>query len=274
MKLVDSQYQKMSYHGSFLEHRYGDKTYILQDPYLLSLLAKLGQPETCQPVLDHLLEKLYQALLREAINVVFPRSIQTIATRMQSQHPDEGYYQGGVIDPNCSVVSIDLARAGILPSAVCFRELNYLLPPEQVRQDHFVMNRRVNEQGQVVGVDCSGSKVGGGIEKKILLLPDPMGATGSTICHALNYYQENIKGTAAEVIALHLIITPEYLKKVRKECPQLRIFALRLDRGLSSEKVLQSIPGTFWEKEQGLNTLDYIVPGAGGVGEVLNNAYV
>ena len=32
--------------------------------------------------------------------------------------------------------------------------------------------------------------------------------------------------------------------------------------------------GTFWDKEKGLNEYQYIVPGAGGLGEILNNAFV
>jgi uracil phosphoribosyltransferase len=32
-------------------------------------------------------------------------------------------------------------------------------------------------------------------------------------------------------------------------------------------------PGVEWERERGLNEQSYIVPGAGGMGEVLNNAW-
>ena len=38
--------------------------------------------------------------------------------------------------------------------------------------------------------------------------------------------------------------------------------------------VLQTTPGKRWAEEKGLNDRQYIVPGAGGVGEVLNNAWV
>jgi hypothetical protein len=52
------------------------------------------------------------------------------------------------------------------------------------------------------------------------------------------------------------------------------IYALRLDRGLSSASVLSTVPGTHWDDERGLDEHQYIVPGAGGVGEILNNAWV
>ena len=75
------------------------------------------------------------------------------------------------------------------------------------------------------------------------------------------------------MVALHLIITPEYLAKVTKACPDLHIFALRLDRGLSSADVLKEEPGKLWNQEKGLSPIQYIVPGAGGLGEILNNSY-
>ena len=71
---------------------------------------------------------------------------------------------------------------------------------------------------------------------------------------------------------MHLIVTPEYLKALQKAHPDVQVYAVRLDRGLSTEEVLQTVPGTHWDRERGLNEHDYIVPGGGGFGEVLNNA--
>ena len=73
---------------------------------------------------------------------------------------------------------------------------------------------------------------------------------------------------------MHLIVTPEYIKRIKKDHPDVKIFALRLDRGLSEDSVLASIPGHLWDKERGLTDNHYIVPGAGGVGEILNNSFV
>ena len=52
------------------------------------------------------------------------------------------------------------------------------------------------------------------------------------------------------------------------------VYAVRLDRGLSPPDVLQTKPGERWDEENGLNELQYIVPGGGGFGELMNNAYV
>jgi uracil phosphoribosyltransferase len=61
---------------------------------------------------------------------------------------------------------------------------------------------------------------------------------------------------------------------VRRQHPDVIVYALRLDRGLSPVEVLTAVPGERWEEERGLNEHHYIVPGGGGLGEVINNAYV
>jgi uracil phosphoribosyltransferase len=61
---------------------------------------------------------------------------------------------------------------------------------------------------------------------------------------------------------------------LRQADPSVIVYALRLDRGLSSPDILDTVPGTHWDQEKGLNPKQYIVPGAGGLGEVINNSYV
>jgi uracil phosphoribosyltransferase len=71
-----------------------------------------------------------------------------------------------------------------------------------------------------------------------------------------------------------MIATPEYLRAVLAATPDLVVYTARVDRGLSPPDVLATVPGTHWDRERGLNAHGYIVPGAGGMGEVLNNAWV
>ena len=46
--------------------------------------------------------------------------------------------------------------------------------------------------------------------------------------------------------------------------PEVIVYALRLDRGLSPADVLQT-PGERWTEERGLTDKHYIVPGGGGL---------
>jgi uracil phosphoribosyltransferase len=91
---------------------------------------------------------------------------------------------------------------------------------------------------------------------------------------ALDHYKTRLDGKPGQCITMHLIVTPEYLRNVLKSHPDTVVYALRLDRGLSAEDVLATVPGTRWDEERGLDDKQYIVPGAGGVGEILNNAWV
>jgi uracil phosphoribosyltransferase len=99
-----------------------------------------------------------------------------------------------------------------------------------------------------------------------------MGATGTTTVSALRHYEAH-HGRPAKVVVMPMIATPEFLRKVLKECPSAVVYTARLDRGLSPPDVLAAIPGERWDEEVGLDDQDYIVPGAGGMGEILNNSW-
>jgi uracil phosphoribosyltransferase len=136
------------------------------------------------------------------------------------------------------------------------------------------MSRELDAAQQVIGSNIGGSKIGGDVDGAFVLFPDPMGATGASLSTAIKLYKDKVPGTIRRVICLHLIVTPEYVRRITTEHPDAIIYALRLDRGLSPPEVFATAPGELWEKERGLDERQYIVPGAGGMGEVMNNAYV
>ncbi|MGK5086699.1 uracil phosphoribosyltransferase [Bdellovibrionota bacterium FG-2] len=268
---ADQQFKNLQFRLSEMAHHYGPNVHILADPFLLSLLARLCAENTYQPVINELVTTLYSSLLKIVANQEFPTKTAAIRTRMAAYHP-EAVFQGPLIDPEIPVVSVNLARAGTLPSHVCYTSLNYFMNPQKVRQDHVSIGRMTDDQEKVTGSHVAGHKIGGDTDGALVLFPDPMGATGATLVEALDLFKK--RGKALKHIALHCIVTPEYLKRVRAKHPDLIIYALRLDRGLSEPEVLESVPGTYWDRERGLNDKQYIVPGGGGFGEIMNNAYV
>jgi uracil phosphoribosyltransferase len=70
------------------------------------------------------------------------------------------------------------------------------------------------------------------------------------------------------------MITPQFLETFRERHPDVEVFALRLDRGRSSAAALSSRLGALRDQESGLTDIDYIVPGGGGFGELMNNSWV
>lgn len=258
---------------SELDHNYGSNIHILNDPCMSSWLARLCSPQTFQPQINSLVDYLYTGLLKTVMNQEFPQKRARLQTRMTAVHP-EAPLETSIFDSELRVATVNLARAGTLPSHVCYNLLNNVLNPQLIRQDHVLASRTTDASEKVTGTTLGGAKIGGDVEGSIVLFPDPMGATGNTIISAVEHYKKNVGGKASKYLALHLIVTPEYLKNVIQAHPDLTIYAVRLDRGLSTQKVLQTLPGTHWEEERGLNDKHYIVPGGGGFGEIMNNSFV
>lgn len=269
----DSLYENLPFRLAELTHFYGPNVHLVGNPYLLSQLATLCAKETFQPQLNRLVATLYTDLVKMVINAEFPRKGATIATRMIDSTP-QGIYQGQVVDPEVRAVSVNIARAGTLPSQVTFDLLNTILSPQLVRQDHIVMSRMLDDAEKVVGSAIGGAKIGGDVDDALVLFPDPMGATGGSLSTAIRLYKEKVPGKMRKAICLNLIVTPEYLRRITQDHPEVVVYAIRLDRGLSPPEVFGTPPGQLWEKERGLDERQYIVPGAGGMGELMNNAYV
>ncbi|MBI5497594.1 MAG: uracil phosphoribosyltransferase [Deltaproteobacteria bacterium] len=270
--LPDATYRALSGRDPEITHRYGDNFHILADPFLLSHLGRLCARETTQPSINSLVKDLYRYLVKAVLNAEFPRTSTRIATRMADITP-AGHWEGQVIDPHTLTVTVNIARAGTLPSQVCYDFLNKTMEPQQVRQDHFIMARETDEKGRVIGTNISGSKIGGPVDDAMVLFPDPMGATGGSLSHAISVYKKT-HGKARRYICLNLIVTPEYLRRIKADHPDVVVYAVRLDRGASPADVLGTVPGTHWDRESGLTDKQYIVPGGGGFGEIMNNAYV
>lgn len=264
---------QLSFQLSEIEHGYGKNVHILQDPCLSSWLARLCAPTTFQPQINALVQFLYTGLLQTVMNAEFPLEHCRIPTRMTASHPD-CLLDADIFHPAQRVVTVNLARAGTYPSHLCYELLNNVMDPQLVRQDHILASRLTNDDHQVTGTALGGAKIGGDVDGAIVIFPDPMGATGNTLIAAVDHYKSSVAGKAAKYLALHLIVTPEYLKNVQARHPDLVIYAARLDRGLSSARALSALPGKYGDEERGLNDQHYIIPGGGGFGEIMNNSFV
>ena len=261
--------------GIEMKHHYGPQVHIAADPSLWSQLARLCETDTVQPEVNHLVRALYTSLIHRVVNAHFPLVERTVTTRMAQfdKQPDRATWTGHLLDQSQKVVTVDVARAGMLPSQICFDVLNTVLEPQGIRQDHVIMARTVDENDRVTGAHFGESKIGGDVEDAIVLFPDPMGATGSSLSKAIAHYKEEVPGTAKQIVAMNLIVTPEYLKRLHDDHPDVHVHVLRVDRGASAPEILATELGQRWDEESGLNEKQYILPGGGGFGEIINNAY-
>ena len=254
-------------------HAYGDRVHLVSDPWTASALAKLSSPECSHTELVAIVRAVSARLATAAFAAELPSKTLATRTRMADKHGASlGTWRGEALDPEGKVVVIDVIRGGMIPAQTIFELLTLVMPIESLRLDHLNMQRIAGEDGRVERVDLSGSKVGGPIEGATLILPDPMGATGGTMVRALEHLIAE-HGQPARIVMLPLIATPEFLRTVLDFDDKVKVYAGRLDRGMSSPEVLEGAPGARWAEESGLDDEDYIVPGAGGVGELLNNSY-
>lgn len=268
---METAYRHLRYSPPELHHAYGPRVHVLAHPAMLSRLARICSPACETPEMMRLVNDLYREMASIVASAEFPRTQVRIATRMRRRHR-QADYAGEVVDPATSVVCIDIARAGMVPTVTCYEVFSSIVDHRRVRQDHVFMNRRTDAKGRVVGVDLSGSKLGGRIDRAVVVVPDPMGATGSSLSGALDLYVKKKLGRPLKVITMNLIVTPEFIRRLQADHPGVIIYAIRLDRGLSRPDVLRRRPGERWGEERGLNDRHYIVPGGGGFGELLNNA--
>lgn len=263
----------MAYKTCEIEHKYPSNVHILNHPSINSLLTKLCAPETLQPEFNRLVSTIYNTLFVEALNNEWPLEKVSIPTRMTEFHPSVRY-EGHVLDREQKAVIVSIARAGMLPSQVGFDLLCHTVNPMRVRQDHIYAARVTDVNNAVTHTDLTGSKIGGDVDGAMVFVPDPMGATGFSLAATLEHYKQKVVGKPKKIIAVHLIVTPEYIQHLHKTHPEVAIYTARVDRGMSSPDVLASVPGTYWNQEKGLNEKQYIIPGAGGVGELINNSFV
>ena len=255
-----------------LTHHYGPDVRLLDDAFLSTLLGRIGSPKIGTAEIPNLVRTAYQRLLHEILAAEFPRTSQRQPTRMTAQEP-RAFVEGSLLCNDTKLVICLVIRAGMLPAQACYEAAIEVLPPENVRLDVLNMSREVDADGKVSGVRLDGTKIGGPVDGAVVLLPDPMGATGSTVCRAVEVYQA-LGGRPRVVAAAHLMVTPEAVRMLTSSHPGVRLYAGRLDRGLSSARALQSVPGQYPDEERGLNDVQYIVPGAGGMGELLTNSWV
>lgn len=271
--MIDSAYASSKYQASQIVHHYGKNIHLIDDPVAWTLLSRFCARDTHQPEVGRLLKTLYETLCRIVIAEQLPCARVDVPTRMVASSP-EAVYRGAAIANNTRVVTVGIARAGTIPSQICYEALNELLDPLCVRQDHLFMSRMTDKEGRVSGAAWHDAKIGRDVGGRIVLFPDPMGATGVSLSSAIEHYKTALDGKPTRCIAMHLIVTPECLRTITKQHPETIVYAFRLDRGLSSADVLACEPGLRWNEERGLDHHQYIVPGAGGVGEILNNAWI
>jgi len=221
---------------------------LLNTPYNLSLLVELGKSTVRQPQISQLVEALYESMFGTVVDGELETERMAVKTRLYSKDKG-GIFKGSIIKKKQPVVVTDVLRAGSEPAALFYHKLCTLLEPHSVRQDH-IMSQRIESSKGITGTTLMGSKIGGQVKDTIVLIPDPMGATGHSMEEVITHYSQHY-GKAKRFVLVNLVVTPFYLDRLKKLKQNIHVYAARMDEKLTKD--------------------DFILPGLGGLGEMINN---
>ncbi len=271
--MVEVAYAESRFKAPEIPHRYGPRTHLLDDPLAWSLLARACSRRRGSPTSGADPHPLRDAGAGRPWPPSFPGRGSTsrpgwyLPTRRRSTAASPSPGPPGP-SPSGS------PAPGTMPSQVVYDLMNEVLDPALVRQDHLFMSRQTNEQGEVVGATWHDAKIGRDVEDRYVLFPDPMGATGSSMVSAVEYYQTGLDGRPRQVHrhAPHRDARVPPPRAGRPPRPG-RVRPPPRSRPLGARRAPHRARHPLGE-ERGLNERHYIVPGAGGVGEILNNAWV
>ena len=224
------------------------KKQILNSTYNLSLLARLGTPEVVQPEVSSIVDELFANMFETVVENELEKEVKTVKTRIYAQDK-RGAFKSKIFKKKQKIVIADVIRGGMTPSHQYFLKLSNILDPKYVRQDH-IMAQRIETATGVDGTSLMASKIDGTVRNAIVIIPDPMGATGGSVAEVIDHYQKHF-GKAKRFVIVNLVITPQYVKRLEKIKAPISLYASRLDKGLTKT--------------------DFIWPGLGGVGEMINN---
>lgn len=221
---------------------------VIENPAANALLARV-RGKISRDEARRLVRILYSWMMVEVVNRCFPTREVSIPTSMADSYGDDGVWHGTIPKPATQVVVLNIPRAGIVP-AESVHDTLALLGIENVRADVMMMNRVSSPtDGHVTGVAVQGYKTGSSVQGAVVLYPDCMIATGASLLEAQRHY-ERLGGQALQHIVMALISAPRGLEAIAAAFPDTLIYTYAVDFGLTAT--------------------DYILPGAGDMGEKLN----
>lgn len=205
-----------------------DNVTIFDHPLINHKIAILRDEKTSMKEFRELIEEITTLMTFECLKEGVP------TTEKQVKTPLETCTQRVVTDN--SIVIVPILRAGL----GMVNGVHVLFPSARV--GHIGMYRN-EETLQPCEYYC---KLPDGIENKLVLLVDPMLATGGSACDAIN----SLKNRGCKNIKFMAVIgAPEGVSKVAEAHPDVQIFVSTLDRCL--------------------NENGYILPGLGDAGDRL-----
>ena len=201
---------------------------IFQHPLIRHKVAILRDEKTSTKEFRELIEEITTLMTYEVLREGVPTSVKMVKT------PLEVCEQTVVADNAIAIVPILRAGLGMVSG------IHTLFPAARVGHIGMYRDEETLEPKEYY---C---KLPDGIEDKLVLLVDPMLATGGSACDAINLLK---KRGCKNIKFMAIIGAPEGVSKVAEEHPDVNVYVSTLDRQL--------------------NENGYILPGLGDAGDRL-----
>ncbi len=201
---------------------------IFNHPLINHKIAILRDEKTSMKEFRELIEEITTLMTYEALKEGVPTTTKTVKT------PLEVCQQTVVADNAIAIIPILRAGLGMVNG------IHVLFPSARVGHIGMYRDEETLEPKEYY---C---KLPDGIEDKLVLLVDPMLATGGSACDALNLLK---KRGCKNIKFMAIIGAPEGISKVAEEHPDVQVYVSTMDREL--------------------NEHGYILPGLGDAGDRL-----
>jgi uracil phosphoribosyltransferase len=203
--------------------------YKLDNPLLVHLVNSLRPLEV-----DHL---RFRETLKAIGKIALPYMLEDIEPKPKRVKLWSGEYEFGFIEEN-QIVVIAVLRA----SLPMFDGMMEVLKDTQggfiaAKRDEKTLQSKIYYKRYT------------SLKGKIVLIPDPMLATGGTMELVL---EEVLKEKPLKVKTLHCVSAPEGLKRVSEKFPQVDIYTIAVDKGLNENGFI--IPGLGDAGDRAFNT--------------------
>jgi len=186
------------------------KTIIFDHPLISHKIALLRDVNTDTKLFRALVEEISMLMACEALKDV-PTEQKEITT------PMETFFQTMVKEHSVAIIPVLRAGLGMVDGVLA------LLPTAKV--GHIGLYRD-KQTGEINNYYC---KLPDNIEDKVVILLEPMLATGSSVCKAVDLLKENGCKT---IKIMSIIAAPEGIAKVEETHPDVQVYVACKDRGL------------------------------------------
>ena len=195
------------------------KTVVFDHPLISHKIALLRDVNTDTKLFRALVEEISMLMACEALKDI-PTEIKEITTPMETIN------QTMVKEHSVAIIPVLRAGLGMVDGVLA------LLPTAKV--GHIGLYRD-KETSEINNYYC---KLPDNVQDKVVILLEPMLATGSSVCQAIDLLKSN---GCKQIKVMSIISAPEGIAKVEETHPDVQIYVACKDRGLDSNGFI--LPG-------------------------------